>query len=908
MVDKPKKYLIITSSGGGGHTNAAEGRKNELLKLGIPEEQISIVDLMGEYPKASNYGTPWVPTYSFLGFTPFFAGSANTTKWNESQKEGTEAAVRRLEDLVEMQPLAEAMQAKEVAMNLTEFLKNNDVQNIYNTQALSTPAICQAIVDYNKGRENQLEILTTVTDLITHRAEHFLNSLRHLTPEQKKILKMEIAAAPLCDPGENEKEFYAKYGISEGLLIPKVPLEKNGDKINRKTVNTKQSDYPSPVKDEYKNAPSENEKKQIVIKAGNSKELEYLTKQLGSSTIKISKASGESSDTIIEKKPNDKLITITMGSQGSNSVIEYMDEFARQIKANKDNIIAGGNINLCIAAGKNEPNSLYERVALHAEEIMQKIDPSIRDKIKILPLAFQDAKHMSSLLNNSDVLVSRSGGMSSMEAEATHGRNPNRKVFVHSEAKLKFPDNFPRHSYDATYEALMKGTVKWEGGNAEYLLRKIKASLGSPEVIDFGLSNTLAVKEEVNSLFHLAYEDGLKDKNIKTIEKLIREGSNPNLRFAGGTYIIDHCKDLDTKLLLIKYGAGLTPGSLAGLNKNDEKKLQVAQSNFKAKGTPKEPINYTINPGSESFDRELKGHKYLHPFEPSNIIEQVIVGMDNIGSFIKTKILRADSIHDGLDGVRLYLKTDPTAVRSPIQRLKQLRNFAFDSVVFLAKQPVNMVIKPISMLSNITKAGLVALGMLVSEAKEESSNICNYNQLKETALKAASDLGSSMVAWGTAALVVSGFGAPIALAAFGSTATVSLGAANLGAANAAAAGLNLALSQAIIASNAPAANAVLTAEGIAEWGIVRPLTYLALNPKKLFYQNTQEEKTELNVLGKRVQDLHNKAANTKISIEVRRQARAEIEKIQQLQVTENLLAPVINTIMPSLKETKGAKR
>jgi hypothetical protein len=51
MVDKPKKYLIITSSGGGGHTNAAEGRKNELLKLGIPEEQISIVDLMGEYPR-----------------------------------------------------------------------------------------------------------------------------------------------------------------------------------------------------------------------------------------------------------------------------------------------------------------------------------------------------------------------------------------------------------------------------------------------------------------------------------------------------------------------------------------------------------------------------------------------------------------------------------------------------------------------------------------------------------------------------------------------------------------------------------------------------------------------------------------------------------------------------------------
>ena len=896
--NKPPVYLILTSSGGGGHTNAAEARKKELLDLKIPERQIAIIDLMGMFDKAENLEEPWVPSYSILGFDPVFSGKSNTKKWNDNQKEGTEDSVHRLENLVELQELAEAMQADDVRKNLLKYLREHNVQAIYNTQALSTPAICQAVVDYNKESNSPpLSILTTVTDLITHRADHFLNSLRNLTRAQKEVLKMEIAASPTLDPNEKLEDFYQKYGVEEGLLVAKSPLRmKNGEVVRE---NRTDHEYPSPVKQEYNAAfiPGS-----FIIKATQNSEVkndesQYLKEKLGNnSEINIS-----GNDITITKNPEDKLITITMGSQGSNSVIEYMDAFRDQLSNLPTD--SNGNIYLCIAAGRSGEGSLYEKVKTHAAEIMKDLPDGLKDRVKILPLAFQDAKHMASLLNNSDVLISRSGGMSSMEAKATHGRNPSRQVYVHSEAKLKYPNNFPKHSYDATYEALMTGTVKWEGGNAEYLLREVGASLGSPETVDFGLG-LIGERSKVkdNSLFHFAYDKKLNKTNLAEIEKLIREGSNPNLRFAGGSYLIDHCEDIETKTLLVKYGARIT-----SLENNEKEELSQAQNEYKLHGSPLDPL-YCDKEKTDKL-KEQKAYTYLHPFEPKTKIERMIIGMDNLVNFIKSKILRIDRMHDALDAARMYLKTDPTEERSIVKRLRQLRNFAFDTTIFIAKQPVNMVIKPVALLSNIVKAGLISTGMLLNEAKGEISNICSFTELKNTGKAILNDSRDSIIAWGSAMLIISGFGTPVAFAIGGTTATISLGAANFGAANAAVASMNTGLVEAIAATSTPAASAVMSAEGVAEWGILRPVAYFALNPKRLFYTKESESgKPELNPLGKRIKDEHLKLAKLDIDIEVKRQAQAEIDKLIKIQKISKVAAPVLKKVVTPLKERKYPKR
>ncbi len=893
---KPRKYLILTSSGGGGHINAAEARKNELLKLGIADNEIDIIDVMGIYEKSANKGKAWIPTYSVLGLDPFFSGEANTKKWNESQKEGTEEAVRRLEYLVEMQPLAEALQEKEIKRNLSQYLEENEVKGVFNTQALSTPAICQAIVEYNQNtQEKPLSIITTVTDLITHRAEHFLNSLKNLTSKQQEVLVMETSTEPMCGPGEKKEDFLKKYGIPMRLFVPKASLIKNEDEsISRE----EKEEYTLPVKAEYISFNDKNIN-QIIIKAGDIEEKNYLTSNLKGEELDLEiqaignekdKSKTETYELTIDKSPHDKLITITMGSQGSNSVIEYMDEFKQQLLENKDKLPPRGDIFLCIAAGKAGTGSLYEKVKSHAAEIMDEIPIELRDRVKILPLAFQDAKHMASLLNNSDVLISRSGGMSAMEAKATYGRNPKRQVYIHSEAKLKYPENFPKHSYDATYEALMTGTVKWEGGNAEYLLREVDASLASPETVDFGFSTQIHSSVKENSLFHFAYDNKLKNENSAKIEQLIREGSNPNLRFPSGSYLIDHCQDFQTKRLLVRYGAQVTEKCLIGLKPEEKDDLNTAYKEFKLSGSPKIPFNGKII----DKEKEQKAYSYLHPLEAKNPIETVILFIDKAGDIIRNKLLKMDYFHNALDATRMYLRTDPTEKRNIIKRIRQLRNLAFDAIVFTAKQPVNMVTKPIALATNLVKTGLIGLSMVYNKAKGEKTNISSYAEFKKSGKKALHDLKDSLIAWGTAALVFSGFGAPVAFTIGGFSASISLGTAHFGAANTVVSALNTKLVEALAFSQTPAAQAVMTAEGIAEWGIIRPYMYLAMDPKNLFYEASTKGAVKLNSLGKRVQELHKKSTNPEISIEVRRQAKEEMDKIINKQKVQKVVAPIIS--------------
>jgi hypothetical protein len=252
-------------------------------------------------------------------------------------------------------------------------------------------------------------------------------------------------------------------------------------------------------------------------------------------------------------------------------------------------------------------------------------------------------------------------------------------------------------------------------------------------------------------------------------------------------------------------------------------------------------------------------------------------------------------MHNALDSTRMYLKTDPTEKRSFVKRLKQLRNFAFDITVFIAKQPVHMVVKPIAFAANIVKAGLMGAGMLVNEARGEDSNICNSKQFKANAKQALGNLGESLVAWGTAALVVSGFGAPIAVSLFGANMSISLGAAKFGAAQPVASALNAGLGKAVAAIGTETGAAVMNTQGGLDFAS-RVWHYKALNPEELFHKEDG-----LNSLGEKVQKLHQEASNPEVDIEVRRQAQKEVDKIMKLQKIDKMAAPVLKNVTSAFR-------
>lgn len=588
---RPKKYLILTSSGGGGHISAAKAKKQDLLTKLAKEELtkkgeeinnpqilkakqaeiderniIDIVDLMGLDPVSANQDKAWVPTISIFGHD-LFSGKANTEKWDALQKKGGIESVKALESLVSMQWMAEVIQGPSVYANLKDYLSQNDVQEIYNTQALSTPAICQAVVEANAEQSKQLKIHSTVTEFLTDRAVHFLDPLSRVKPEHRTVLNVEVTEPPLCAPGQSRTDFLTSHGVN-GIAFRFLSEEGVAPPVRQEFQTLDFTSTPPGPK--------------IIIKAekvtdqskGELLERTYIADCLRNNGNVVN----DGNDFTIDKGPNDKLVTITMGSQGSSTVLSYIDKFIDDAVASPPE---NGKVYLCVAAGKNEgDNSLHAQVKKRIEKRRVELEKSgkkIPDSVAILPLAFQDGKHMASLLQNSDVLITRSGGMSSIEAKYTQIKNPNRRVYVHSEEIIPNLSTFPSNNYDAIYKELLSGTVRWEGGNAEYLMKHIKASLGSPETVNFGFGEQAQGIDQVKSLFHMAYDRHLDTSHHKQIEDLIISGSNPNLKFPGGSSLIDHSNDFDTKKLLVEYGAKLIKPSLVGLSKKEIQELYQLQ-------------------------------------------------------------------------------------------------------------------------------------------------------------------------------------------------------------------------------------------------------------------------------------------------------------------------------------------
>ena len=148
------KYLIITSSGGGAHLMVAKARKQFLLDKGVPKEEIYVVDIMGVDKEATKPGESWVPNIGVPGTQyQFFLGKSIVQLWNSTQKLGGLEAVRRQEFLASFQSKEAYLQDPTMYYRLKAFIEvNEDLIEVYDTQALSTSALCHAVYEANQKR------------------------------------------------------------------------------------------------------------------------------------------------------------------------------------------------------------------------------------------------------------------------------------------------------------------------------------------------------------------------------------------------------------------------------------------------------------------------------------------------------------------------------------------------------------------------------------------------------------------------------------------------------------------------------------------------------------------------------------------------------------------------------------
>ena len=551
------KYFIITSSGGGGHITAAKAEKERLKKMD-PNTTIEVVDLMGvdtnitteNYKKKS-----WIPTYGIpLTNITFFSGHTNVEWWDALQKKGGLDSVRDLERLIDYQSFAESIQSSTVYQHLKSVVQENpDLEEIIDTQALSTPDICHAVAEENRRRAlltppgKSIVVRKCVSEFLTDKAVHFLAPLSRVKQEDASCLTVESVNTPLKSNMETDAQFFERKHVDHIHFVkvpaPLRPAFRDGVYGREKTVYIKAVNLTT--------TPTANLERKLMD------EQPFIVESLGDM--------GELHDKEhfkISKKEQDKFFTISLGSQGSITILRYIDTFIDQVL--HADIHPESRVMLFIASGKNDGTSstLYAMIRRHLEKRkadLEAVGIKWPDAAKIIPLSFQDDISMSSLFQNSDVLITRTGGMSSIEANETQALNPTRKVFLHSEAAPKHPEAFPRDQFDACYKCLMPGTVRWEGGNAQYLMQSIDACLASPETVLFNIDGRAHIPTFKQSIVQMAGAGELNQSHFNAIKTCLQRGSDPNLESLSGLPLLAHAQDMSTLRQCIRFGGELTP-------------------------------------------------------------------------------------------------------------------------------------------------------------------------------------------------------------------------------------------------------------------------------------------------------------------------------------------------------------
>lgn len=646
--------LIITSSGGRGHLILAQQQRQYFLDLGIYEADIFVIDLMGvDETIAQNSKKPWVPSYGIPGLgLEIFSGEANTRLWNATQKKGGMNSIRKLEFLSTYQSTAEIIQNPSIRRHLEEFIrKNPDLDEMVDTQALSTSIIAQVVTAENSRRSllkpplPKIKYRKLISEFFTREAKHFLKPLSLVRREDSACLSVEIVNEPILAADETIADFYRKNGVSH-IKFKKIE---------------------APVRKEFLN-PSYRDEHVFFLKVSPDekalfpvKEYQYTQKKLEGMDYEEFK---NNSDTYFKFKKTDdlRLITLSLGSQGSQSILSYVDVCIKEVLAEQPDPVK--KILFVILAGINDGSyqTLYAMVRHYIEERMLEIRSSGMkwpSSVVILPLAIQDERSMASLFLNTDVLLTRSGGLSSFELKVTQEINPSRRVGIHSEAIPLNANIFPINSFDASVEFLKEGMVTWEWGNAMGLSILIGASLITPETMQFNSFSS--------SLLNLALCRKLNAKNYNLIFKFLAEGANPNLDSIQGPPIMDCIEDYKILNLFIEFGGRLNKSMLTNfkeLDENARRKIinreHLVQSFIKNNGYPPKLRRIVFDIlKSESLDKDdylkIQGILYRFPKLANQILVYLDLDLDLKKSLYFEKIHELVLLVAGISPIKILL-------------------------------------------------------------------------------------------------------------------------------------------------------------------------------------------------------------------------------------------------------------
>ncbi len=413
---KCKTLLLITSSGGGGHMQAAKARADK-AKADDPSMQIIQQDIL----------TDWVGKR---------CGRLLIYMWNLSQKKGK---VALLHFFSKFMPIADLLFWPRIFFKALVTVIRKDIDHIIDTQPIGTLATVKALkmVRYLTGKTVLVE--KVLTELPTKQVFHFFKPIKRLSYSDRAFLRL-VSHRPLLGLGETPNAFWMKHcGLRErDIRYANFPL---------RAAFTSCVTQSKPLG-----------RTKIKVKASSHSEIDLIVKtiQLGSARKQVDR---ESVTVIIE--PEDKVVTMMLGSQPTEkATVQYIKHFIELFRK-------VGNRGYChflfvfCQYDAYRPTSLLHRV--HYAACTAKNYPK---HFNIIPMCFQEDQVIATLYSRSDATLTRSGGLTSMELMSV----AQGKIWIHSEAETPFERDRPNYY----------GMPVWEWGNARYLEEKKGAELITP--------------------------------------------------------------------------------------------------------------------------------------------------------------------------------------------------------------------------------------------------------------------------------------------------------------------------------------------------------------------------------------------------------------------------------------------
>jgi hypothetical protein len=416
--------LVITTSGGGGHLQAANAK--------IAEERLKNASLH-------------VVTHDVLATAcgRWFGRFMINQIWNSAQRKGS---VRALEFWAGGAPIFDVLFWIPVFIQIFLKLRNNHVTHVVDTQPLCLSPITYAVRAYNQLHKKHLVIEKILTELPTRYTSHYFAPIKRLRKKNRSLIQL-ITTKPLVADNQTAEHFWERYcGLPlSNIFYADFPIRP----CFKKYQDLEKMKSPLVLK--------------IILKNPYEKKLVQDLVQTG-----LSHAVFEESTLTLTLEPEDKVTTLMLGSQTvQEASLHYVKNFIDIIKNDLNTSIRYYFFVFC-SHRSLEDIPLQDRI--HSLIMSYPAYPS---NLTIIPMSSQTDDVIAPLYFRSDATVTKAGGITAMELMAV----AQGKIWIHREEKTA-----PLEKVLPLFSSLpYKGMPKWEYGNATYLGEMKGAEMISPE-------------------------------------------------------------------------------------------------------------------------------------------------------------------------------------------------------------------------------------------------------------------------------------------------------------------------------------------------------------------------------------------------------------------------------------------